>query len=191
MTVEFSVENHEHLSKTMVSSKTLHLKNPFRHLLARVAEQKWIPRKTVLQYYPPFLFMGVKIREISKDNRHCVAELPFRWYGSNPHGTIFGGFMCALADPIPAILCGRIFPQTAAWTKSNNVCFKRPAHSTLTLKVTISDEDIAEIQKQLDKNGNASRTFEFEFRDQNEKVVAEVKNTVVLKAKEKRPKVSI
>lgn len=160
-------------------------KNPLRHLLAFFSEQKWIPRKTILQYYPPFLFMGVKIRNVSKDNRHCVAELPFKWYGSNPHGTIFGGFICALADPIPAILCGRIFPHTAAWTKSNSVTFKRPGHSTLTLEITITDEDIAAIQSQLDATGSAKQVFEFAFRDRGGKVVAEVKNTVVLKGEKK------
>ena len=173
----------------MANVKHSALKNPLRHVLARVSAQKWIPRKTILQYYPPFLFMGVKIREVSEDNRRCVAELPFKWYGSNPHGTIFGGFICALADPIPAILCGRIFPQTAAWTKSNSVTFKRPGRTTLTLEITITDADLAAIQAQLDSGGNAKHAFEFVFRDTDGKVVAEVKNTVVLKGEKKAAKV--
>src|ERR1700728_4597931 len=41
-------------------------------------------------FWPPFFFMGIKIIEISEDNRHVVVRLKLRFWNRNYVGTQFG-----------------------------------------------------------------------------------------------------
>lgn len=132
----------------------------------------------MLELYPPFFFMGVKIKRVSKDYRELDALLPLRWFGKNGHGTMFGGFMCSLSDPLAALMCGRIFPGNEVWTKANCVEFLRPGRSDLLLSIRITDEDVAKIGESLEAAGKASHVFEFSFRDREGTEVARVRNTV-------------
>lgn len=136
-----------------------------------------------LEYYPPFLFMGVKIVQVSSDYKRLHAILPLRWFGSNPHGTIFGGFMAALADPLPAIMCGKIFPDTEGWTQALSIYFKRPGYKQVHLKIQITEEDIQKIKEELSSQGKSRYTFACCYEDDHGKTVAEIENTVYLRNK--------
>jgi len=150
-------------------------------ILRDLAKKEIIPPHKLLELYPPFLFMGVKIPEVSKDNRKLRATMPLRWYARNIHGTMFGGFMCALADPLPALMCARIFPNLEVWTKACCVEFIRPAKGLLILDIEITEQDVAIIGKELDEKGKITYAFEFSFRDKKGEEIAKVKNTVFLR----------
>lgn len=147
-------------------------------LVQRMTRVKFVPPRLLLQFYPPFLFMGVKIKVFTKDHRRMVIQLPLRWYGKNVHGTMFGGFLCAVSDPLPALLCGRIFRGVEVWTKSHAVEFIRPAKTSVEAEVVISDEDVAAISEALNAEGKTSHTFRFSFRDEYLHEIATVANTV-------------
>lgn len=140
-----------------------------------------IPKQKLLELYPPFFFMGVKIKTVSKDHRHMHLEVPLRWYGKNMHGSMFGGFICAVADPLPALMCGRIFPGVEMWTKSNSVEFLKPGFGTLDVHVQIDEKDVEAISRQLETKNKATHTFEFYFRDKKGSDVAHVKNKIYLR----------
>jgi len=95
--------------------------------------------------------------------------------------------MCAVSDPLPTLLCERIFKGVQAWTKRNSVEFKRPARSALTLTIEIRPDAIETIKRELDLNCQVTYTFEFSFIDQRGHVVAEVSNTVYLRRKQREP----
>jgi acyl-coenzyme A thioesterase PaaI-like protein len=153
-----------------------------------LSKLKVIPGHKLLELYPPFLFMGVKITHISDDARKVVVRLPLRWYARNIHGTMFGGFMCAVSDPIPALMCSRQFPGTEVWTKAHYVRFRRPGKGALELRVEISDEDVVAIREELERLGEATRTFRYAFHDRRGKIVAHVRNTVFLRKRAERHK---
>lgn len=140
-----------------------------------------IPKSKLLEFYPPFLFMGVKVKHASKDHRSMHVTVPLRWYGKNMYGAMFGGFICAVADPLPALMAGRIFPGVEMWTKSNAVDFLKPGRSTLEAHIHISEEDVAAISRQLESEHKASHMFEFFFRDKHGHEIAHVKNTIYLR----------
>jgi acyl-coenzyme A thioesterase PaaI-like protein len=139
------------------------------------------PPFKLLEYYPPLFFMGLRIEELSADHRKLRASLPLRWYARNFHGTMFGGHLCAASDPMAALLCAKIFRGVEVWTKSNCVEFVKPARSRIEMLIEIKDSDLAQIHAQLDAQGKAFHSFEFDFRDRSGNVVAHVKNTVYLK----------
>lgn len=144
-----------------------------------------VPKRKLLELYPPFFFMGVKIKSVSKDHRHMHVQVPLRWYGKNMYGSMFGGFICAVADPLPALMCGRIFQGVEMWTKSNCVDFIKPAMGTLDAHVQISEHDLKAIEDQLARHNKATHVFEFTFRDKRGHEIARVKNQIYLRKRDK------
>ncbi len=160
---------------------TTRILNRLRRLLQKSSRYGIYPPFKLLELYPPFLFMGLRIESVSKDYRKLVASVPTRWYGLNLHGSMFGGNMCSAADPLPALMCARIFTGVDVWTKACAVEFNKPARGRIAMKIEITDADIAEIQKQLDEKGKAKHCFEFDFWDRGGISIAKIKNTVYLK----------
>jgi len=151
------------------------------HVLRKLS---FLPAHRLLELYPPFLMMGVKITYLSRDNRTLGVRVPLRWYSRNFHGSMFGGWLCAVSDPFHALLCGRLIPGLDVWSKANAVEFKRPARTDVDFQVTITDEDLREIHDQLARAGKATHTFQATIRDQANEVVAHVKNTVYLRKRQ-------
>ena len=140
-----------------------------------------LPPLKMLEFYPPLLFLGVRFEQVSKDFREVELSVPMRWYSANFHGTHFGGNLCAVADPLPALICARLFDDVDVWTRDNKVEFLKPARGRIHLRIHITDADMEDIRSQLDESGKASRTFEFDFTDRGGNVVAHVTNTAYLK----------
>ena len=153
----------------------------FIHFLPRL--KRFISEKKLLEWFPPFWFMGVKVTYIASDYRTLTVRLPVRWYGKNVYGTLFGGFLCAASDPLPLLLCERIFPGIQGWTRMHKVEFLKPARDTLTLKLEIAQKDIDAIQADIDRERESNYTFKYSFRDQREREIARVETTVFLRKK--------
>ena len=60
--------------------------------------------RRVLNLWPPFLFSGIRITELSDDYRHCRVELK-NWPGTrNANGSQFGGSLFAMTDPVYSLM---------------------------------------------------------------------------------------
>ncbi len=142
---------------------------------------KLLPK--LLEYYPPFWIMGVRIKAVTPDFRKTHLSLPLKWYAKNTHGTMFGGYMCAVSDPVAAIMCGEIFRKRGVetWTKAHSVTFMKPGRTALEMKVEVTDEDLAKINNDLDQHGRSTHVFEFFITDKAGVPVAKVQNTVFLR----------
>lgn len=151
--------------------------------LLRLFRKRWLQDLRRIELYPPFMMMGVKVKEMSEDHREALFTLPLKWWAKNMHGTQFGGFICAVTDPLPALMCGKIFPGTIYWTKYNAVEFHKPAQGTLYIKVKITEKDIHSIQSALDRDGKTVHYFEFECRDSSGTLIASVRNGVYVRTK--------
>lgn len=134
-----------------------------------------------LSLYPPFFMMGARFAKVSDDYRSVSVHLPLRWYARNHYGTMFGGFMSALADPIPALLCQKLFPGTEVWTQKLSLHFIRPGRSDLELKINFTQEEIDSIQKDLTEHGRSRPKFVFYYYDNNGQKIAEIENIVSIK----------
>lgn len=133
--------------------------------------------RRLLEIYPPFFFMGAKVKDVAPDYRWIEVYLPLRWYGRNMHGTMFGGWLSAVSDPLPALLCSKVFKNVVVWTKSHCVDFRRPARGGVTIRVEMNDTIHAQISKDLETQGRSSAVFKYEIRDRAGRVVARVRNS--------------
>lgn len=125
--------------------------------------------------------MGVKVLEVSPDYRYMHVRLPLRWYGKNMYGTMFGGFICAVTDPLAALLCAKLFPGTQVWSKKHTVDFVRPGRTTVDFKIKVTDEHLAQMDQQLKADSKALCEFRYSATDTKGHLVAEIQSTVYVR----------
>jgi acyl-coenzyme A thioesterase PaaI-like protein len=141
---------------------------------------EFFPEHRRLEMYPPFLFMGAKVVSVASDYRKLHVRIPLRWYFKNMHGSMFGGFIAAISDPLPALLCSKIFPGLQVWTKKMSVEFLKPARTGLDLYLQLPETSIDTIAKDLQAFGRSEHEFSFDLTDARRRIVASVKNTVFM-----------
>jgi hypothetical protein len=52
-----------------------------------------------MNIWPPFLFAGIRVQEVSPDWRHARVRLKLSWYNRNYVKTHFGGSLFSMTDP--------------------------------------------------------------------------------------------
>jgi acyl-coenzyme A thioesterase PaaI-like protein len=135
----------------------------------------------LLEMYPPFRPMRIKVLEISDDWRAVRILLPLNALSRNPGGVMFGGYQAALADPIAALACARIFPGFSVWTRSMNVSFDHGGNSDLEMRFSLTQEQEADIRIQLEREGRSTPSFEYGYFRKDGVRCTVIRNTVAIR----------
>jgi acyl-coenzyme A thioesterase PaaI-like protein len=135
----------------------------------------------LLEIYPPFLLMRIKVVELSNDWRTVRIRLPLNAVSRNPGGVMFGGYQAALADPVPALACARVFPGYSVWTRAMSIDFQHGGTSDLEMRFTLSPEQEASIRRELATNGRATPAFEYGFYRKDGTRCTVVRNSVAIR----------
>lgn len=141
-----------------------------------------------LVWYPPFWHMSVKVLELSPDWRSTRLLLPLNGHNQNDGGGMFGGAYAALADPIPALVCNRVFPGHQLWTRTLRLDFRREGRSDMELRFVLSDQQEQAIREELARRGRATPAFEYGFYDNKGRLCVQVHNSVAIRPGDYRPK---
>ena len=136
-----------------------------------------------LERFPPFHYMGVKVLSLSDDWGRVRMLLPLNRQTKNPGGSMFGGSVAAVADPVAALACHARFPRYAVWTRELNVDFRKPGMSDLELRFDFPQKTAVHIEQQLDAKGRSTPLFEFGIYDAEGELVAWVHNTVAIRTR--------
>jgi acyl-coenzyme A thioesterase PaaI-like protein len=99
----------------------------------------------------------------------------------NPGGVMFGGYQAALADPVPALACARVFPGYSVWTRSMLVDFELGGSTDLELRFTFPEELENTIREQLARDGRATPSFEYGYYLSDGRRCTRVVNTVAIR----------
>ena len=137
-----------------------------------------------INLYPPYLGMGVRVRDWRDDFTRFEVELRARWYNRNLFGTHFGGSLYAMADPffvfIVTMNLGRGY---IVWDKSASIDFLKPAKGTILGVFEISKERLNEIRADVDHLGKNTYWFEADLTDEAGVAVARVRKEIYVRAK--------
>lgn len=136
-----------------------------------------------LENFEPFKMMQVEILELSPDWRSIKLLLPLSEAATNHQGTMFGGFMASLADPVAALSCGKQFPGYAAWTRKLSIDFLRAGTGDLELHFDFPAELIPIIKKELEENNRSTPIFTYAYFLKDGTMCAEVSCTVAIRPK--------
>jgi hypothetical protein len=135
----------------------------------------------LLEMYPPFVPMRIKVLEISEGWRNVRIRLPLNALSRNPGGVMFGGYQAALADPIAALACARVFPGYSVWTRAIAISFDHGGNSDLEMRFSLTPEQEADIRIELERGGRATPTFEYGYFRKDGVRCTVIRNTVAIR----------
>jgi acyl-coenzyme A thioesterase PaaI-like protein len=148
-----------------------------------MARSKILPDARLLELYPPFVPMRIKVLEISDDWRAVRILLPLNARSRNPGGVMFGGWQAALADPIAALACARVFPGYSVWTRAMTISFDHGGNSDLEMRFSLTPEQEKVIRMELERDGRSTPTFEYAYVRKDGVRCTVIRNTVAIRPK--------
>lgn len=151
---------------------------------------KWAfnPRimRHLLNFWPPFLFPGIKVAELANDYRYCRVELKSRFWTRNINNSQFGGAMFAMTDPVyPLLLMGALGKEYQVWDKQADINFITPGKGKLTAEFWLSDDELACIKAATNLGDKHFPQFVVHIKDSRNQIVAEVNRTIYIRKKAK------
>ena len=137
-----------------------------------------------MNWWPPFLGKGIKVRRMSDDRREVDVEMVQRFWNTNYVGVHFGGSLAAMTDPFYMLmLIENLGPEYIVWDKAAAIRFRRPAKGTVRAEFRLTAEQIEEVRNAADSQAKVEPVFAVEIKDQSGDVVAVVERTVHVKLK--------
>ena len=138
----------------------------------------------IWNYWPPFLFTGIKVISYSEDLLQVKVKLKLRFWNANYHGTQYGGAITAATDPFYAmILIYALGKEYVIWDKMALIRFLKPGKTDLYLDFIVTPEEIEAIKKQVDADGKTEWTKRIELLDTNNEMVAYADRTLSIRHK--------
>lgn len=106
----------------------------------------------MMNLYPPYFFSRTGVKYISPDWKEIVVELKKSLLTRNYVGTTFGGSLYQAADPFYMLMLIKIMgiKDYVIWDQDAEISFVKPARSKVTYHFKITDEQLAQIRKDLE-----------------------------------------
>lgn len=146
--------------------------------------KKLFKYKKLLNWYPPFLGAGIRIREYSSTGNSYLVEMKLRWYNRNVAGTHFGGSLYAMTDPFFVFAAYSHFGDDyIIWDKSASIEYVRPGVGTVTALFEIPEYKLVEMKTEVDKIGKNTYHFQAEILDSKNRVVSKVNKEIYIRKK--------
>jgi acyl-coenzyme A thioesterase PaaI-like protein len=140
--------------------------------------------RRMLNLWPPFLFSGISVREISKDFRHTKVRLKKKMLTSNYVGTLFGGSLFAMTDPFYMVMILKnLGKEYIVWDKRSEIEYVSPGKSTVYAEFFLSDQELDEIKGEVAASGKYLKWFEVDIKSTDGTVVAIVKKQIYIRKK--------
>lgn len=145
----------------------------------------------LMNFWPPFVGAGIRIRRVSDDFRVVEAALkclPFR-ANRNYLGTHFGGSIYALTDPFYLLILSKnLGPDYVVWDKAAEIRFLKPGRGTLTARFEMTADDIAAIKAAADTQYKTEPRKTVQVLDAEGDIVAEVDRILYVRHKDNKPR---
>jgi len=141
--------------------------------------------KWLMRLYPPLLFQRIWVRGFDKGFRGVRVKIIKSIFNKNYNGSIFGGTIFAAADPFYPVLFDRVLNngdrKLRIWSKSSKIDFLKPALSSVSFSIILTDTDIELAIQTLNTNGKYEHCFLIEIFDNNNEVCASLMNEVYIR----------
>ena len=139
---------------------------------------------TLLNFWPPFLGAGIRIKRFQPDWKAIDVEMKLRRWNSNYVGTHYGGSLYSMVDPFYMLmLIENLGPDYIVWDKAATIRFKKPGRGVVSANFQLSEEQVEQIRQELKTAEKMERIFKIEVRDESGTVVAEVEKQLHVRRK--------
>ncbi|WP_374339285.1 DUF4442 domain-containing protein [Leeia sp.] len=159
--------------------------NPlFRKLALYVAAHPRLAARVMklgFNWFPAIRRTGGRITHVSPDVRHVRVTLPLNWRTRNINGTLFGGSMFAITDPIyMSLLYFNLGNDYVVWDKEGSIRFKRPGKRTLYADFRLDDAELAAVREALTQKPEIDRHYRVPLVDAEGQVYAEIERVLYI-----------
>jgi len=146
--------------------------------------KKLFKYKKLLNWYPPFIGAGIRLKAYNEKGTSYLVEMKLRWYNRNVYGTHFGGSLYAMCDPFFVFAAYSYFGDDyIIWDKSAAIAFKRPGKGTVQALFEISDARLVQMKQEVDSLGKKTFHFTAEVKDLQGGIVAVVDKEIYIRKK--------
>jgi hypothetical protein len=142
------------------------------------ALRRWI------NFWPPFLGMGIRIKRIAPDMKAVDVEMKLRFWNANYVGTHFGGSLFAMTDPFYMLmLMANLGRDYIVWDKAATIRYRKPGRGTVRAEFRLSESQIDDIREKLKTLPKYEPVFTVEVKDGTGVVIAEVEKVIHVRKK--------
>ena len=153
----------------------------------RPATMKPARLRRLMNLWPPFLFAGIRVLDISADWRRARVALRRRWYNRNYVGTHFGGSLFAMTDPFWMILTmQRLGRDYIVWDKAGEIEFVAPGREDVYAEFEVDEAMLEEIRAATANGKKYLRWCETPVVTASGEVVARVRKQLYVREKPRR-----
>ncbi len=140
-----------------------------------------------INFWPPLLFAGIKVRRFDPKFRSMQVELKLRWWNRNSMGTQFGGSLFSMTDPFYMLMLSRnMGPDYIVWDKAAAIDFILPGRGTVRADFELTEAKLQEIRAVTAGGQKCLPVFDVTITDQAGTVIARVKRTLYVRRKRDR-----
>ena len=138
--------------------------------------------KFALNWWPPFLGSGIRVRHIAPDWRSVQVELRARLVNRGINGTHFGGSLYAMTDPFFALMVlHNLSDDYVVWDKAASIDFIAPGRGTLRAEFALTESDLDAIRRMTAGGDKHLHMFQVDVCDADRLVVARVDKVVYVR----------
>ncbi|WP_434440191.1 DUF4442 domain-containing protein [Lentzea sp. E54] len=137
-----------------------------------------------MNLWPPFLFAGIRVEEISPDYRYARVRMRLRPWNRNFFGTHFGGSLFAMTDPFWVLLLfNQLKGEHVVWDRAGEIEFVAPGRGTVHAEFRLTDEHVEQVLERTRDGEKALIWFDTDVVGQDGTVIARVKKQVYARRK--------
>jgi len=143
------------------------------------ALRRWV------NFWPPFLGAGIRVKHISPDMKSVDVEMKLRWWNANYVGTHFGGSLFAITDAFYMLmLMHNLGRDYIVWDKAATIRYRKPGRGTVRVEFRLTDSQLDDIRERLKTLPKYEPVFKIEVKDEDGIVIAEVDKMIYVRLKE-------
>jgi len=140
--------------------------------------------RRLMNFWPPFLFSGIRVEQISADWRYARVRLKLRWYSRNYVGTQFGGALFSMVDPFWMILTMEALShEYIVWDKAGEIEFVAPGRRDVIAEIRVEEAMLEEIRAATANGEKYLRWCETQIKTAEGELVARVRKQLYIRRK--------
>src|SRR5579871_1630193 len=139
-----------------------------------------------INFYPPFLGAGIRVRHIAADMKAFDVEMKLRWWNANYVGTQFGGSLFSMTDPFYMLMVlANLGSDYVVWDKAATIRYRKPGKGTVRAEFRLTDAQLDDIRDKLKTLPKYDAIFNVEVKDEQGIVIADVEKILHVRKKER------
>ena len=137
-----------------------------------------------INWWPPFLFSGIRLIRLSDDFRSAEVELRQHWYNRNYVGSHFGGSLFAMVDPFWMIMVlNNLGSDYLVWDQAGQIDFLRPGKGTVRARFDLDVAILDQMRVSAASGDKVLHWFETDVLGPDGERVAQVRKQVYVRLK--------